>query len=124
MVGVKGEHYSQPPFTILCHIYMIVFSLSVTLYQYLYFPVINLLTNKCVRVIGKVSTFLHTHLPVAMTTVFPPSQEENVRFLNLALHQGQVGKKLAVNVMVSGHCMLVVFVSGFEFREGKPLFLS
>lgn len=39
--------------------------------------VVNLVTNKCVRVIGK---------------------EENARFLQLALHQGQVGKKSAVNI--------------------------
>jgi len=39
--------------------------------------VINLYTNKCVRVIGK---------------------EENVRLLQLALHQGQIGKKAAVSM--------------------------
>ena len=36
---------------------------------------------------------------VAMVTALAPMQEENVRFLNLALHQGQVGKKLAVNMV-------------------------
>ncbi|XP_064385842.1 peptidylprolyl isomerase domain and WD repeat-containing protein 1-like [Halichondria panicea] len=39
--------------------------------------VINLVTNKCVRMIGK---------------------EENVRFLQLAVHQGQVGKKVTANM--------------------------
>lgn len=42
---------------------------------------------------------------------FVSAQEENARFLNLALHQGQVGKKLAMN-MVSWHGDSVT-VSGY-----------
>ena len=98
---------------------------------------INLYTNKCVRVIGKVRVKVqitcdcdfhtcsiplslpptyehmpvhlppHTHIPTHPHTYTPThtptqhyvSQEENVRLLQLALHQGQIGKKAAVSMV-------------------------
>ena len=44
--------------------------------------VVNLTTNRCVRIIGK---------------------EESVRFLHLALHQGQIGKAATHSVVRANH---------------------
>ena len=83
----------------------------------IFLAVINLVTNKCVKMIGKVQYRLslaklyYSHLSCLIKTLtvdarilvvlYLSLQEENVRFLQLAIHQGQVGKKTTANMVSS-----------------------